>query len=405
MGFVTGFRGLRDGFQVPIALAEAGMLDGFVTDLYVGWPERVLGRALPARRAEQLLARHDGRLDGQPVLPMRGLALREKLATLGGIAPDELYARFDPAYGHAMARAARRHRSDLLCYSAYAPSAFSAEYDHRPRKILFQYHPHYVLEDRILVEDAHAAEQGGQAINTAKPVSGFATHRSRLASDDAWRLADHIVCASSFTRRSLVEAGADADRISVISYGVELPTPIKIVRPGHFQALFVGSGFRRKGLHHLLAAWRAADLAPGSTLTVVARVIEPDLLEMVRQTPATEYRAGVSSAELATLYATASLFVMPSLVEGFGQVYLEALASGLPVLGTPNTALPDLGSEEDGVFIVPAGNPTALAEMLGRQSHLIDADPAIRIAARATAARFDWAKFRTGVAEIASNAG
>ena len=46
---------------------------------------------------------------------------------------------------------------------------------------------------------------------------------------------------------------------------------------------------------------------------------------------------------------------MPSLVEGFGQVYLEALAEGTPILGTKNTALPDLGGEEDGVFLATAG--------------------------------------------------
>ena len=47
---------------------------------------------------------------------------------------------------------------------------------------------------------------------------------------------------------------------------------------------------------------------------------------------------------------------MPSLVEGFGQVYLEALAQGCPVLGTANTCLPDLGGEADAIFLVTPGN-------------------------------------------------
>jgi len=52
---------------------------------------------------------------------------------------------------------------------------------------------------------------------------------------------------------------------------------------------------------------------------------------------------------------------------GFGQVYLEALAHGCPVLGTANTGLPDLGSESDGVFLVEPGNVTELAAKLANE--------------------------------------
>ena len=62
---------------------------------------------------------------------------------------------------------------------------------------------------------------------------------------------------------------------------------------------------------------------------------------------------------------------MPSLIEGFGQVYLEALSFGLPVLGTRNTCLPDLGDEGDGIFCVDPGNIEELTSTLERLSELL----------------------------------
>src|SRR5258708_39420213 len=98
--------------------------------------------------------------------------------------------------------------------------------------------------------------------------------------------------------------------------------------------------------------------------------------------------------QLDQLYAEASLFCMPSLVEGFGQVYLEALSHGLPVLGTPNTCLPDLGGEDNGVFVCEPGGVEALAKMLKRLAHAIPGDPRLSEAARHGAHRFSWAALR-----------
>ena len=88
---------------------------------------------------------------------------------------------------------------------------------------------------------------------------------------------------------------------------------------------------------------------------------------------------------------------MPSLVEGFGHVYLEALARGCPVLGTANTALPDLGTEADGIFVSAAGDVDALRSELERLAQLLPNDRKRRAAARATAERYPWRAFRVGL--------
>ena len=115
---------------------------------------------------------------------------------------------------------------------------------------------------------------------------------------------------------------------------------------------------------------------------------------MVASTSRVELRQGVSHAELNRLYATSSLFAMPSLVEGFGQVYLEAMAQGCPVLGTANTCLPDLGGETDGIFLVTQGSVDELVAKLEYLSKILPGNESVRQRARDCSGRFPWIRFR-----------
>ncbi|HKY08162.1 MAG TPA: glycosyltransferase family 4 protein [Candidatus Binatia bacterium] len=96
--------------------------------------------------------------------------------------------------------------------------------------------------------------------------------------------------------------------------------------------LFVGSGFRRKGLHHLLSIWKSPRLDRAFLLVVGT---DP---RMAR------YRARAESIapgriifagrqeQIENYYAAADGLALPALQEAFGNVVIEALASGLPVV-------------------------------------------------------------------------
>jgi glycosyltransferase involved in cell wall biosynthesis len=128
-------------------------------------------------------------------------------------------------------------------------------------------------------------------------------------------------------------------------------------------------------------------------------VIDRGIEQLVATTPRVELRRGVNQRELHHILATSTLFVMPSLVEGFGQVYLEALAQGCPVLGTSNTCLPNVGAEKDGVYTVSPGNIDDLSAALELLSKVLPTNRRIREASRACALRFPWARFRTTLRE------
>lgn len=397
MTFVTAFRGRRDGYEVPVALAEHGLLDTFLTDRFYGPLGVAASGLLPTRLAEKVRGRHDPRLPSDRVSRLRGVALREALHRGSS---ETLYDRFDPEYGLAAAAVARRNRSDLFLYSPYAMPALTARYRHDPRRIVFQFHPHITLERSLLIADLESPTRRGMA-PTQEFDSVLTPFRARIDADESWRLADHIVCASSFTKRSLIEQGAAPAMMSVIPYGVDLPPQPDFAAPETFRALFVGTGLYRKGLHHLLAAWRKARLPADARLTIVSRTMEPELLSLVRSVDGIDHRPGVTRAELAALYATSTLFVMPSLVEGFGQVYLEALSHGLPVLGTANTCVPDLGSPDEGLFCTEPGQSDRLAAQLETLALSLASNSAIRRRARGVAERHPWSTFRQGIAAVA----
>ena len=403
MGFVCAFRGRRDSYQVPIALAQAGQLDLFITDHFAGPAERALARLLPQQMSERVLSRYDERIPQDRVRRLFGIAGAEALARLAGVPAAHVYSTFDPMYGSAVARYARRHKSDLFVYSPYAFEAFSAAYRHLPRKILFQFHPHFRLENAILVDDMRDSERQGIFFDGQLESGATDGNDARQRGDLAWQLADHVVCASSFTKRSLVEAGADAAHITVIPYGVgpeAVPALPHGLEGNGFHALFVGSGVQRKGLHHLLLAWRRARLTSRSRLTVVSRTIDPGLFSIFQAVDNVNLLNGVTESELSRLYNSATLFVMPSLVEGFGQVYLEALSHGLPVLGTANSCLPDLGNENDGVFVTAPANLDELVSKLETLAPYLVGNSEIKQRARTCAAQFTWERFRKAVQTI-----
>ena len=170
-----------------------------------------------------------------------------------------------------------------------------------------------------------------------------------------------------------------------------------------FHALFVGSGVQRKGLHHLLLAWQRARLPTGACLTIVARIVDPGLLPLLRSVPRTTFLPGVSDAELRRLYSKATLFVMPSLIEGFGQVYLEALSHGLPVLGTVNTCCPDIGAESDGIYLTTPGNIDELVAKIETLARSLPGDLEARQRARDCSRRFSWGGFRKRIQSVISD--
>jgi glycosyltransferase involved in cell wall biosynthesis len=130
--------------------------------------------------------------------------------------------------------------------------------------------------------------------------------------------------------------------------------------PGPLQLLSVGSVVKRKGFDILLPAlakltelpWHltiAGDLTRDAEAVaqLQADLERFDLLNRVRVLGA------IDSAHLQVLYSQADVFVLASRFEGYGMAYAEALAHGLPVIGTTAGAIPDTVPDTAGLLAKP----------------------------------------------------
>ena len=397
---VVVHRGSRDSYQVARGLAEAGLLETLVTDLY--WPgdrgwAQALAPLLPSSVRGLLNARYASGLPSSAVSqcwPWGPYSfLLDKVRGASFARRQKAQRKTDAELGRMAGALAEQTGAKLLSYSYYGYHAFSR---YCRTGMLFQVHPHPVSVRRILSEELAAHPDCRSSLEKewelALPEEDF----ERLSAEAD--MADKLLCASSFTRRTLIENGASPALIDVIPYGVDSERyrpAIRRPRSGPFRLLFVGTINQRKGIKYLLEALKQLGSA-AVELTVCGRVVD-DLRIFQGFGPNVQVKASVSFPELLRAYQEADLFVFPSVVEGFAQVLLEALACGLPILSTTHTAAPDL--IEDGIqgFVVEPRRPDLLAERIDWAATHRNEMEEMRVAARRRAEHFTWERFRQGI--------
>jgi len=183
---------------------------------------------------------------------------------------------------------------------------------------------------------------------------------------------------------------------------VEAEAPLT-VEPKHERPylLWVGSGSYRKGLHHLCLAWEQTGLASEAELIVVARVVDPGMAPLLAR-PGIRWIRGLPRAELNWHFRHARAFVLPSMSEGFGQVYLEALAKGCPVIGTRHSILPDVAAAQPWIRYVEPGVVPELAAALAAALRGPSRDAAAMAVVAESVQGFTWENFRSGIEAVLS---
>ena len=169
-------------------------------------------------------------------------------------------------------------------------------------------------------------------------------------------IVDFIVFPSSFPKASYLEAGFPESKLKTNGLGVDLKRfkPKIEYDSNKFRVMFMGLLSIRKGVHFLLRAWRKlglknAELVLVGTLEKYSRGI---ILNELRIANNVVFLGGIDNPEVK--YRECDVFILPSIEDGFGQVVIEAMACGLPVIITENVGAKDcVRSGVDGLIIEP----------------------------------------------------
>jgi glycosyltransferase involved in cell wall biosynthesis len=207
-----------------------------------------------------------------------------------------------------------------------------------------------------------------------------------------------VVCPSARTAAGVQAYGIPLERIFVIPPGTAKPDrPLRSRRGAVRSLLCVASLIPRKGHRVLVAALARLRDLDWQMLCIGSLDRDPRAVRSTRQL--------ISAARLGrriTLageqpprmvmraYRAADVFVLPSLHEGYGMAFAEAMAHGLPIIATAAGAIPETVPREAGLLVRP-GNAAALAHALRRV--IVKPALAARLAAgsRAAGGRLpDW---------------
>jgi UDP-glucose:(heptosyl)LPS alpha-1,3-glucosyltransferase len=206
------------------------------------------------------------------------------------------------------------------------------------------------------------------------------------------RSARHIVAISRGGKAEIEQLyGTPSEQVTLVYNGVDLGRfhPANRRRLGKtaraalglgtdaWVILFVGSGFARKGLDPLIRGIERAG-EPGWRLVVAGRGNARPYREMAGRLGLADRISWVGPhRDVERLYAAADVVALPARYEPFGNVHLEALASGVPVLTSARAGgaelimggrngwvvpIPSSEAVADGLLAIRAGHPDLLAE-------------------------------------------
>jgi UDP-glucose:(heptosyl)LPS alpha-1,3-glucosyltransferase len=235
----------------------------------------------------------------------------------------------------------------------------------------------------------------------------FASPKLKAVIANSRMVADEIVRHFAFPRDRihLVPNGIDLDRFSLAArdrYRAEIRQRLGTgaTRP---VALFVGSGYRRKGLEATIAALAACRV--DAELWIVGSDSRPQALV------ATAGRAGFPRERIRLIgavadplpyYGAADVLMLPSIYDPFPSTVLEALACGLPCVTSTACGAREIVAELDANLVRDARDAAGLAESL-RCAFDLAAKPATAAAARAIASRFTIDRMIDGMLGVYSS--
>ena len=222
---------------------------------------------------------------------------------------------------------------------------------------------HIRVQHELLVE-----EQSRGKVLVEKPSPWMISREER-----EYAKADRIVTLSSFARESFISQSVSPDKVILLLSAVDverfrsnqetLRSRRNRLAAGHpLHVLMVGTFSRRKGAVDLFEIARR--LSKNMKFRFVGDISRDALVLKEQAHSIIEFVPRVPEFALNKHYSWGDVFVFPTIEDGFPAVLAQALASGLPVLATPNSSAPDIVRHGETGWILPTRNPSMFVDQL-----------------------------------------
>lgn len=207
---------------------------------------------------------------------------------------------------------------------------------------------------------------------------GSVPHFKGLSIDDLKRLRDRqleiysqaagVIAMSKWLAQSLVRSGVPEERIHVVNPGMNSALNDKAGPPigrrpsKPFRLLFIGRDFDTKAGDQVVGAFKLLRRQLGADICLT--IAGPPTFPFGQVPSGVNFLGPLHPMSVPALYETHDLFVMPSRFEGFGIVFLEALARGMPCIARRRCAMPEIVDERSGGRLIEGDDPRELADAI-----------------------------------------
>ena len=328
--------GARLHYGMPVALHRAGMLERIFTDGFIeshsansflfSWLKAVgISRRVNDRRCPEL--------DGTTILQNRWLTIRERthrfrcksieahwewLATLTerwilsqGFGEANALMGFIRNVSPGLCAAARRQGLVVVADQMIAPAAIECwEMDQQQKRW-----------------------PGWEPLNPVDKLK-----RLKRYEELTWSELHHVTCASEYVRHGLIQEGVSPERISVIPYPIDENSFAFVDRQGRTVPVvvgFIGAVNLRKGAPYFFEVAKRFD--PKMARFVMVGPVHLEKWAVAKFSGSVEVVGGVPRAEVAEWMRRFDIVLFPSTCEGSAGALMEAMASGLPIVTSPNS--------------------------------------------------------------------